>query len=127
MGSPEEDIEVVENFVTAYNALDFDAMIKLLTPDLKFAHFNRGFESSSSEELVETLRTFVNEYLPDRKLGPALRVGSVGGVVYREQMWTGTLVTDLPGFGSAGDAIEQRFCSVFVVCDGIITEYYDYG
>jgi hypothetical protein len=119
---------VVERFLEAYNAQDFDAMQGLLAPDLHFVHYNRAFEFNSSAELIATLKAFAGDYVPDRVLGPALRTAVVGDTVYREQMWTGTLATDLPGFGDAGDAIADRLCSVFTVGEaGTIVEYLDYG
>lgn len=119
---------VVERFVAAYNALDFDTMRSCLADSVNFAHYNRGFGFSSADQLVATLRTFATDYLPDRQLGPALRTATVDDRVYREQMWTGTLAVDLPGFGAAGEAVEQRLCSVFTVGpDATIVEYLDYG
>jgi limonene-1,2-epoxide hydrolase len=120
-------VDVVERFIVAYNAQDFDSLQRCLHTTLDFRHYNRGFSFTTATELVATLRTFAAEYLPDRKLGPAVRRNSVNDVVYREQHWTGTLTTDLPGFGAAGDSIDQRLCSVFIVRDGKIAEYYDYG
>jgi ketosteroid isomerase-like protein len=119
--------EIVEAYVDAYNAQDFEAMEALLSPQLDFQHYNRGFSFASAAELVATLRAFASDYLPDRKLGPALRVNVVGDVVYREQQWGGTLAVDLPGFGSKGDTLDDRLLTVFTVRDGVITEYYDYG
>lgn len=119
--------QVVERFMDAYNAQDFDTMEACLAPDLDFQHYNRGFSFSSAAELIATLRTFAAEYIPDRILGPALRVNTAGEVVYREQLWTGILAADLPGFGSAGDPVNERLCTVFTVRNGRIVEYYDYG
>jgi ketosteroid isomerase-like protein len=120
-------IDVVERFIETYNAQDFDSLELCLHPNVDFRHYNRGFSFTTAAQLVATLRTFAAEYLPDRVLGPAARLNSVDDVVYREQHWTGTLTTDLLGFGSAGESIDQRLCSVFVVRDGKIVEYYDYG
>lgn len=118
----------VESFVKAYNEQDFAAMRAALADDVSFAHYNRGFGFSSADELIATLRTFAQDYLPDRQLGPAIRVGVTGNRVYREQLWTGTLAADLPGFGSAREAVSQRLCSVFTVgSEGTIVEYLDYG
>jgi steroid delta-isomerase-like uncharacterized protein len=120
--------DVVERWFASYNAQDFDAMEACLAPDVDFQHFNRGFAFTTADELMATLRAFAADYMPDRNLGPALRTNTVGNVVYREQLWTGTLAVDLPGFGSAGDAVSERLCTVFTVGeDGRITEYYDYG
>lgn len=119
--------EVVERYVDAYNAQDFAVMEACLAPDLDFQHYNRGFAFKSAAELVGTLKTFAAEYLPDRRLGPSLRTNVAGDVVYREQRWGGTLVADLPGFGSKGDTLDDRLLTVYVVRDGRIVEYYDYG
>jgi limonene-1,2-epoxide hydrolase len=119
--------EIVSSFCAAYNEQDFDAMLEFLATDLDFAHFNRGFSFTSSTELVGTLKTFATEYIPDRRLGDPIRTAVAGNVVYREQIWSGTLIADLPGFGSAGDKISDRLCSVFTVDDGKIVEYIDYG
>jgi hypothetical protein len=119
---------VVESFIKAYNEQDFDGMRAALADDVSFAHYNRGFGFHRADELITTLRAFAHDYLPDRQLGPALRVASVNDRVYREQLWTGTLAVDLPGFGSAGEAVSQRLCSVFTVGPGAtIVEYLDYG
>ncbi len=120
-------VDVVERWVSAYNAQDFEAMEACLAAEVNFQHFNRGFSFQGSTELISTLRTFATAYLPDRRLGPALRTVTSGNVVVREQLWTGTLAVDLDGFGSAGDAVSQRLCTVFTVENGLITEYYDYG
>lgn len=119
--------DVVERWIDAYNALDWDGMQACLDPDLDFAHYNLGFAFPSASELIATLKTFASDYLPDRHLGPALRVTAGGDVVIREQMWTGTLAVDLPGFGGAGDPVEKRLATVFTVRNGRIVQYYDYG
>lgn len=119
---------VVETFIDAYNRFDFDCMRVCLADDVRFAHYNRGFAFQSADDLIATLRMFAATYLPDRRLGPALRTATVDSTVYREQLWTGNLAVDLAGFGSKGDAISQRLCSVFTIgADATITEYLDYG
>ncbi|WP_433503014.1 nuclear transport factor 2 family protein [Pseudonocardia halophobica] len=123
----EDAAKVVEQYVDAYNAQDFEGMEAVLSPELDFQHYNRGFSFSSAAELVATLRAFASDYLPDRKLGPSLRTNVIGDTVYREQRWGGTLAVDLPGFGNKGDVLDDRLLTVYTVRDGKITEYYDYG
>lgn len=118
---------VVERYIDAYNARDFDAVTACLAPDLDFRHYNRGFAFTSATELVDVLREFAAKVIPDRRLGPALRTHTVDDVVYREQLWTGTLIQDLPGFGASGDPVSLRLSTVFTVRGGRIVEYYDYG
>lgn len=119
---------VVETFVGAYNGLDFDGMRVCLSESVRFAHYNRGFAFQTADDLIAALRMFASNYLPDRQLGPALRTAVVNSTVYREQLWTGNLTADLPGFGSKGTAFSQRLCSVFTIGpDATIVEYLDYG
>lgn len=119
--------EVVERFIDAYNAQDFDALASCLAPELDFQHYNRGFSFTTAGDLVAILTTFAREYLPDRTFGPALRLNVAGDVVYREHRWTGTLAKDLEGFGAAGYEVDDTLCSVFTVQAGVIVQYYDYG
>jgi hypothetical protein len=121
-------LAATEALIKAYNDLDYDAYERLLAPDLKFFHHNQGHAFTKREELVAMVRTFAEEYLPDRKLGDAIRVTAIGNVVYREQVWTGTAAVDIPGFGNKGDKLEQQLCTVLIFDDnGIIVEYHDYG
>jgi len=117
-----------EAFVKAYNDLDYDAYERLLAPDLKFFHHNQGHAFTKREDLVAMVRTFAEEYLPDRRLGDAIRVTAIGNVVYREQVWTGTAAVDIPGFGKKGEKLLLQLCTVLIFDDnGIIVEYHDYG
>ena len=119
---------VVERYVEAYNAQDWTALEEVFAPDLHFEHVGRGFSFDTSAELIATLKTFAAEYLPDRSFGEATRRSVDGNTVYREHLWSGTLATDLEGFGTAGDRIADRLCAVFTVNgDGRIAEYLDYG
>src|SRR6201995_2818347 len=119
--------DVVERLVAAYNAQDLEAMAELLAPELDFGRFNGAVSFRSSAELIAAFRGFANEYMPDRTRGRPLRTVVSDNIVYREQMWTGTLAADVPGSGTAGDKVSERLCSVFKVEDGRIVEYYDYG
>jgi hypothetical protein len=118
---------VVERYVEAYNAQDWAALEEVFAPDLHFEHVGRGFAFDSSADLIATLKTFAADYLPDRAFGEATRRTVDGDTVVREHLWSGTLATDLEGFGKKGDAIADRLCAVFTVAGGRIVEYLDYG
>ncbi len=119
---------VVARYVEAYNAQDWAALEEVFAPDLHFEHVGRGYVFESSADLIATLKAFASEYLPDRSFGDATRTSVAGNTVYREHLWSGTLATDLEGFGKAGDRIADRLCAVFTVNgDGRIAEYLDYG
>lgn len=118
----------VERYVDAYNSQDRAALEEVFAPDLHFEHVGKGFAFDTSAELIATLKVFAADYLPDRTFGTATRTSVAGDTVYREHLWSGTLATDLDGFGKKGDQIADRLCAVFTVgSDGRIVEYLDYG
>jgi hypothetical protein len=117
-----------ERLIAAYNAKDFDAMSEMIAPDLDFAHYNRDFVLTSRDALLDVLRSFADQYVPDRKFEAAERVTVAGDVVVREAWYGGTAAVDLPGFGAAGEAFRFKFCSVMRFNEqGLLAEWKDHG
>ncbi len=117
-----------EKLIEAYNAKDFDAIGRLLADDLDFAHFNRDFVVKGRDALLDVLRAFAADYVPDRRFEPAERVTVAGNIVVREAWYAGTAAVDLPGFGAAGEAFRLKFCSVMRFDDaGVLVEWKDHG
>ena len=117
-----------ERLIAAYNDKNFDAMSEMIAPDLDFAHFNRAFELTGRDALLDVLRQFAATFIPDRHFEPAERVTVAGNIVVREAWYAGTAAVDLPGFGAAGEAFRLRFCSVMRFDrDGILVEWKDHG
>lgn len=120
-------LAVVERLVSAYNHKDFNTLEALLAPNLDFAHFNRGFEFNDRGKVLEIIRHFAAELVPDRRMEEAVRVTVSGNIVVREAYYSGTAATDIPGFATAGH-FRLKFCSVFQLDDaGVILEWKDYG
>lgn len=121
-------VEASNRLVAAYNAKDFTALRAMIAPDIDMSHFNRGFAVNSSEDLMAAIEAFSGGLMPDSHFGPPERIGVLGNVVTREAWWTGNLTGDAPGFGSAGDAVRLKLCSVHRFHDnGILVEWKDYG
>ena len=117
-----------ERLIAAYNAKNFDAMAAMIAPGLDFAHYNRDFVLTSRDALLDVLRDFAANYVPDRHFEPVERVTVSGNMVVREGWYAGTTAVDLPGFGAAGDAFRFKFCSVMRFDpDGILVEWKDHG
>lgn len=117
-----------ERLIQAYNAKDFDAMAALIAPDLDFAHFNRAFVLNGRDALLDVLRNFAADYVPDRHFEAPERVTVAGDIVVREAWYAGTAAVDLPGFGAAGEAFRLKFCSVMRFdAQGILVEWKDHG
>lgn len=118
--------EKVESLVSAYNARDIDAVAAMLSPDLKFFHFNHGFVLDR-DGLCAALRFFAEEAMPDRRMEPASRVIEAGDLVVREGYFTGTPKVDIP-FGKAGELVNIKVCTIFRLDDsGRVAEWTDYG
>jgi hypothetical protein len=118
---------LVEEAVDAYNAKDFDRYEKYFAEDLRFCHHNRGFGFDDRAALLETLRTFANDLMPDRRMGAATRLVQAGNVVVREQPWGGTTAVDVPGIADKGETVAWDLCSVYVFDGDKVSEYHDYG
>lgn len=117
-----------ERLIAAYNAKDFDGLAALIAPGLDFAHYNRDFVLTGRDALLDVLREFAANYIPDRRFEPAERVTVAGNIVVREAWYAGTAAVDLPGFGAAGEAFRFKFCSVMRFDrQGILVEWKDHG
>jgi hypothetical protein len=117
-----------EALIQAYNAKDFDAMSAMIAPDLDFAHFNRDFVLTSRDALLDVLRSFAVDYIPNRHFEAPERVTVAGDIVVREGWYAGTPAVDLPGFGAAGEGFRLKFCSVMRFdAGGILVEWKDHG
>jgi hypothetical protein len=72
---------LIKKAVEAYKAQDFDRYERYFVPDLRFCHHNRRFAFDERVPLIETLRMFAADLIPDRRLGPATRLLQAGNVV----------------------------------------------
>lgn len=121
-------LDNADALVAAYNAQDFEAMERTIAPNVDFAHFNRDFVLSDRSALLDVLRNFAANFIPNRRFEAPERVQVVGNTVIRESWYVGTPKVDLPGFGNAGEDFRLKFCSVMRFDDaGILVEWKDYG
>ncbi|MGE0861905.1 MAG: nuclear transport factor 2 family protein [Gammaproteobacteria bacterium] len=120
-------LALTEELVAAYNAKDFARLANLLSPNLRFCHHNRGFAFDTRDELIDILRRFASDIVPDRKLGPAVRAIVSGNTVLREQTWSGTARGDIPGMAKAGESFSIDIATVLVFKGEVVAEYHDYG
>ena len=117
-----------ESIIQAYNDKDFDRLRAAIAPDLKMAHFNRGASFDNADDLIDLMRAFGDNLMPDRRFEPAEGVHVSGNVVVREGYWGGTAQQDLPGFAANGEVLRLRLCSVMRFDDaGILVDWKDHG
>lgn len=117
-----------ERLVQAFNAKDFDVIASMIAPDLDFVHFDRDFTIQGRAGLLDVLRNFAANFIPDRRLEPPERVTVAGDIVVGDAKYAGTAAVNLPEFRGAGEAFRLKFCSV-TRCDaaGAVIEWKDHG
>jgi hypothetical protein len=118
---------IVEASIAAYNAKDFERYREFLAPEFYFCHYNRGFEHDSRDDFIATLKLFADQLMPDRQIGPALRLVETDNTVVRVHHWGGTASADIPGMGLAGEVLGLDLCTLYVFNGDKIAEYHDYG
>ncbi|MFT4561552.1 MAG: hypothetical protein ACI9BW_001293 [Gammaproteobacteria bacterium] len=118
---------IVEASIVAYNAKDFDRYRGFLASEFYFCHYNRGFDHTDPDEFIATLKLFADQLMPDRQIGPAIRLLETDNTVVRVHRWGGTATADIPGMGQAGDVLGLDLCTLYVFRDDKIAEYHDYG
>ncbi len=122
----EDLITLVERFFKAYNDMDLDTFRALLTDDIKWGHHNR-FQGEGADGLVQSIRD-IQAKLPDRRFGEITHWAINANRVYTEHDWSATPAESDPSWGwEAGVPTSMEACSIFVVEDGRVKEWADYG
>ncbi|TFC75862.1 nuclear transport factor 2 family protein [Cryobacterium sp. TMS1-20-1] len=118
-------IEVVDDYIDAYNAFDVDRIGRLLADDIYLTHKNRGFLTEGKDPVIELYRG-TPSVIPDRALVDRTMVTTDGTRVIVQHTFTGTPTVDLT-FGPAGEKFSIFLATVFTIEDGKVTKYEDYG
>lgn len=126
MSSTNNPVAVVDAFVEAYNAKDFDRLEGIVAEDVYVLHHNRGAEANNRKELFGLFEAFGSAF-PDRAFSNRRSVNVDGSTAVVQHTWGGTAAGDVPGFAAAGEKVSLDLCTVVTVRDGQIAEYHDYG
>lgn len=118
-----------DKVIGAYNDQDWDTFVTLIVDDLDFGHYNRDFELSSRDELVNVVKAFAADLLESREFEAPERVTVQGNVVVREGYWRVTTKAEVPAFGmGAGETKRFRFATCMRFDDdGMLVEWKDHG
>ncbi len=106
--------ELIERYLSAYNAFDIEAMLAQLEPGIRFENFSGGqltAESSGIEafrRLAEQSKSLFSER-EQRVTGLARE----GELLVAEIAWRGRLAADVPGGPPAGTLLEMTGRSEF--------------
>jgi ketosteroid isomerase-like protein len=123
---PSQLLAFVHRFYDAYNAKDLDTLGSMMADDLRWEHHGQ-FKGQGKAQLLELSRKII-EIAPDRSVKPPIRWAVTGNAIFVEHTYYGTPVVD-PGFfdWKAGVPFELAVCSIFVVDDGKLAEWSDFG
>lgn len=120
------DERLVRAYVAAYNAFDVDAMLALLSPDVRFENWSGGRLTAQAdgigefEALARKAATLFDER-EQRITSLARKDGAIeAAIAYR-----GRLAVDVPGGPAAGTVLELTGASDFTVDAGRIAAIVD--
>ncbi len=122
----EDKLAVVNRLLAAFNAPDFEELSEILADDIVFCHKNKGMEGSGKDKLISNIR-MMNDAFPGRVIGATKRYAINGDAVFREAHWTGMAAQDVAGFADAGEQAYLDTVTLFVIRDGKIQEWNDFG
>lgn len=121
-----EQTQLIQNYIDAYNAFDVDSMLTLLSPEVRFENWSGGqltTEASGIDEfrqLADQARTMFSER-EQRITSIAQRDDSViVSIAYR-----GQLAVDIPNGPRAGTVLALSGEAEFAFKDGLIVRIVD--
>jgi hypothetical protein len=121
-----EQAQVIQNYIAAYNAFDVDGMLKLLSSEVRFENWSGAHlttEASGIDEfrqLAQQAKTMFSEReqrITALKQGPDSVIVSIA---YR-----GQLAVDIPDGPRAGTVLDLNGESEFVFNDRLISKIVD--
>ena len=118
---------VVDAFIEAYNAKDFEALSRFLGESVHLVHYGRDIDITGRGEVMAMFERSAEGAFPDRRFHSRRRRIVDGDHVVIEQVWEARATMDVPSMASAGDAVRMDLCTVFTVRDGQIVAYDEYG
>jgi ketosteroid isomerase-like protein len=118
--------EVIDRYLTAYNAFDVAGMLGVLHPDIEFRNVANGEVTATTrgrDEFRALAKRAVTLFTSRRQT--VREYGSEGAEAWITVDYEGVLATDLgPGMG-AGDTLRLSGRSTFRFRDGLIVELVD--
>lgn len=125
---PEDAIQLVEQFIAAYNGFDVEGMIALLHPDCSFRNLSGGQVNASTdgiEEFQKLAEMSASLFASRRQTITGSRWS--GDTLIVEIDFEGTLTADIPGGPKAGEILALHGRSEYHFRDGKIASIADYS
>lgn len=120
--------EIIQAYLTAYNAKDVPAMLALLDEAIFFENVSNasGITATQSKSEFETLALQSLHFFSERRQSVRFQVLSNTAAAV-EIDYQATLAQDLPNGLKAGETLRLRGVSIFEVSQGKITRISDYS
>jgi ketosteroid isomerase-like protein len=124
--SREDLLNILEAFRVAYNEVDVEALENIVADDLHWEHHNR-FKGHGRAGFLQSVRDFAAK-TPGRYFAKPVRFAINDHTAYVEHTWHAVPAHSDPAWGwEKGVPTSMDTCSVFVIKDGKIVEFSDYG
>lgn len=124
----EEDKQMIEDYVKAYNSFDVEGIVKLLHKDILFENFSNG-ELNTEARGIEAFRELAEK---SAKLFSSRRQTITGYRALDNKVevqidYEGRLAVDLPNGLKAGDPLQLKGKSIFEIKEGKISLIEDHS
>ncbi len=123
---PSSPQDLIDRYLTAYNAFDIDGMLTLLSPEVRFENYSDGKLTATADgidefrKLAEHARNLFSER--EQRI-TALERGE--GTVIAQIAYRGRLAADIPGGPKAGTVMDLQGQSEFSFDGGKISRIID--
>lgn len=121
-----QNIDIVKNFIEAYNSFDVKTMLDLVHPEIQFKNISGGntdIQTSGKEEF-SILASQAASLFREREQR-IIALEEKDGKTYVEIQYSAVFATNLPNGIKAGDKIELNGKSEYTVKDGLIYSIID--
>ncbi|UIO43864.1 nuclear transport factor 2 family protein [Brevibacillus brevis] len=124
----EEVKGIIENYVKAYNSFDVEGMARLLHTDIVFRNYSNG-ELNTETKGIEAFRELAEK---SAKIFSSRRQTILACLVMDDKAevqidYEGTLAIDLPNGLKAGDTLQLKGKSIFMIKEGKVSLIEDYS
>jgi steroid delta-isomerase-like uncharacterized protein len=118
---------LLTDYIRRYNEKNIDAMLELFTEDVVFESISSatGYINVQGKENLRRLAEKSAEIFAERRQDLTTMVLDESNIAVEVEYWA-RLAMDLPDGKKAGDEVEFRGASFFVVRDGRISRLTDY-
>ncbi|NRR02319.1 nuclear transport factor 2 family protein [Brevibacillus sp. RS1.1] len=124
----EEVKGIIENYVQAYNSFEVEGMARLLHTDIVFRNYSNG-ELNTETKGIEAFRELAEK---SAKIFSSRRQTIIACLVMDDKAevqidYEGTLAIDLPNGLKAGDTLQLKGKSIFMIKEGKVSLIEDYS